>query len=477
MFKRQTLCQEQPKIIFNVGALKAFWFGCPANLRSTAYNLSAQITFMSIFDQLPRLSAYDPGATGEGGLDPLGLSAIADRIADVLAPGVRARMSQPRFVTVSAVGAIAYQTLLDVTADLGKTTVDIAFEWLVVEAMVRHPNEGRTEGLPGNQKAARALATGQRLSRGTYLNGPRVFGFTGVYRPFSRDVGVLTTDDRPGLNSPKLVSAWERDLKLEGYLDGDLGKPGGQLRKEIADACLRSLEQGSCAAKENGKLLRTLSDCLAPREAKATERRMLRELIRTGDHEIRNEITAMLVASPPVGGVTQRDLAMHLLKGANPSTGRALQAAIDYEDAATALDYAFRRFLAYAVQHSGSVVNKSQAQQTPGLEELAPRIGDLVERAKTSVDELGDGDLSNATERAFRLFSGRFSRGEFLDLLLERHEEVQANKKKLSWVDQIEGDWTVRVPYRNQTGDLDVANWTHPMRLLTLANFLTETNS
>jgi hypothetical protein len=66
---------------------------------------------MAMLDQLPRLSAYDPGAVGEGSIDPLGLAAVADRIADVLAPGLRARMSLPRFVTVSAVGAIAYQTL------------------------------------------------------------------------------------------------------------------------------------------------------------------------------------------------------------------------------------------------------------------------------------------------------------------------------------------------------------------------------
>ena len=145
---------------------------------------------MALLDQLPRLSAYDPGAVGEGGLDPLGLAAVADRIADKLAPGIRARMSHPRFVTVSAIGAIAYQALHDLTADEGKTTVDIVFEWMVVEAIVRYPGNGRPEGLPGNQKASRAKAAGMRLSRRTYLSGPRVFGFTGVYRPLSRDARV-----------------------------------------------------------------------------------------------------------------------------------------------------------------------------------------------------------------------------------------------------------------------------------------------
>ena len=430
---------------------------------------------MSLLDQLPRLSAYDPGVAGEGGLDPLGLSAGADRIANVLAPGIRARMSLPRFVTVSAIGAIAYQTLHELTADHGKTTVDIAFEWLVVEAIVRHPENGRTEGLPGNQKAARAKAANVRLSRRTYLNGPRVFGFTGVYRPFSRDVRVLTSDDLPAENAARLVTAWERDFRLPGYVNGDSGTSGGKLRKHISDACKRTLETGECAPPPNGQLLRDLSNYLAPREAKANERRVLRELITAGEHEIRNELTAKLIVSPPSEGTTQRDLAQQLLQGASKLTRRALQAAIDYEEAATALDNTFRRFLAYTSQQHASVINPSDAMQTPGLAELAPRIGDLVQQAIASVDKLDDVGLSNETVQGFRLFASRLTPREFFDAIIERHEEVQTNKKKLSWLDHLEGDWTVRIPYRKQSGDLKDDIWTHPMRLATLAKFLAET--
>lgn len=430
---------------------------------------------MSLLEQLPRLSAYDPGAVGEGGLDPLGLSAIADRIANVLAPGVRARMSLPRFVTVSAVGAIAYQALHELTADHGATTVDIAFEWLVVEAIVRNPGKGRTEGLPGNQKAARAKAANERLSRRTYLNGPRVFGFTGVYRPFSRDVGVLTPDDLPAENSTRLVSAWEQDLNLPGYIGGVSGTRGGQLRRDITDACKKALEKGECALPPSGQLLRDLSDYLAPREAKSNERKVLRELITTGEHEIRNEITAMLVAVPPSEGITQRELALQLLPGATTKTRQAIQAAIDYEEAATALDYSFRRFLAYTTQQHGSLINPSKVLETPSLVEMAPRICDLVNRAIDSVTALDDIGLRNETLHGLRLFTTKLDPREYFDALIDRHEEVQANKKKLSWLDQLEGEWTVRIPYRNQTGDLNDEIWTHPMRMVTLANFLTET--
>jgi hypothetical protein len=283
---------------------------------------------------------------GEGGLDPLGLAAVADRIADKLAPGVRARMSHPRFVTVSAVGAIAYQALHDLTADEGKTTVDIAFEWMVVEAIVRYPGNGRPEGLPGNQKATRAKAAGMRLSRRTYLSGPRVFGFTGVYRPLSRDAGVLSLDDLPAQNALRLVEAWERDFKFDGYVDRVTGSAGGRLRKDIADACVHSLERAECACPPTGQLLRDLSECLAPREARSNERRVLRDLLLFSNHDIRDELTALLVETPSASQATQRDLAQSLAARASTSTRQALQAAIDYEEAATALDNTFRRFLA-----------------------------------------------------------------------------------------------------------------------------------
>lgn len=430
---------------------------------------------MSILNQMPRLSAYDPGVEGEGGLDPLGLSPVADRLADVLVPGVRARMSQPRFTTISTVGAVAYQTLHNLTADQGKTTVDIAFEWLVVEALVRNPGQGRTDGLPGNQKAARAKGAGLRLSRGTYLSGPRVFGFTGVYRPFSRDAGVLTAQDFPADNASRLVNAWERDSQLPGYFDGREGTPGGRLRRDISDACKRALEKGECAAPTGGQLLRDLAEYLAPREAKANERAVLRELITTGVHEIRNELSAKLIANPPAEGITQRELAFQLLAGSSVRAGRALQAAIDYEEAATALDNIFRRFLAYTAQQHGSVISSKDALCTPGLKALASRVGGLARCAMNSVAALDDGGLSYETELALQRFAWSFHPAEFLDALVERHEQVQATKKKLSWLDKLDGDWTVRVPYRNQSIDLEDAIWTHPMRLVTLATFLRET--
>lgn len=430
---------------------------------------------MSLLDQLPRLSAYDPGAFGEGGLDPMGLGAIADRIANRLAPGLRARMGQPHFVTVSTVGAFACQTLRDLTSNDGKTTADIAFEWLVVESMVRSPVESRKDGFPGNQKATRARAANERLSRRNYLSGPRVFGFTGVYRPFSRDIAVLTTDDLPAKNAARLVSAWERDQHLPGFVDSIPSKAGGRLRKEITEVCKRTLERGECAAPVAGALMPKLANCLATRDAGIHERLVLRQLICSGDHEIRNELAAIISGAGFVAAVSQRDLALQLLPRTSTPTRTALRAAIDYETATTALDNAFRRFLAHTTQQHGAVISRTGALETPGLATLAPRVGVLTRRALDSVCELDDTSLAIDAMKTLQPFARNFTAAEFFDMLLERHEHVQASKNKLSWIDRIDGEWTVRTPYRSQSGELNDDTWTHPMRLTTLALFLAET--
>ncbi|MFT4088753.1 MAG: hypothetical protein QM658_16685, partial [Gordonia sp. (in: high G+C Gram-positive bacteria)] len=144
------------------------------------------------------------------------MSAIGDRLAERIAPGVRARMSNPRFVTVATIGALACAPLAKVRADDG-TTYDIAYEWLVVEALVRRRDRAELMGLPGAQKVRRAQTLGERVHKGNYLSGPRVFGFTGVYRPFAKYANVIV-DGRTGAEADALVCAWEADQGVAGFV-------------------------------------------------------------------------------------------------------------------------------------------------------------------------------------------------------------------------------------------------------------------
>lgn len=423
--------------------------------------------------QFPRFSEYDPSAEGEGSLDPLGFAALAERITDRLVPGLRARMSQPRFATLSIVGAFACQAIRDIAARDGKTTFDIAFEWLVVEALVRHPDTNRRRGLPGSQKAARALKLNQRLAASNYLAGPRVFGFTGVYRPYTLDSALLTDDGIPGKNADALLGAWEKDQHLNGFLDGHSSTQGNRLRREIEKTTLATLQAGHLTAPPTGWVMNDLANALAPDAAKKRERAELRRLVCHSAHETRNELAGLLEKTRFGEAHTERDVCTALAPHASPETKRALDAAIAIEDCATSIDYAFRRFLAYATSMGGAV-SLTQAAQTPKLADLAKQLGTITSRAVDAVARL-DESLAHLAVDCYARFDHAMPAEDFVAALLARHQQVQEAKGKRLWLDPINGKWWVRPPYRNQSLDLNDKHWAHPVRIRTLVSFLDAT--
>lgn len=432
----------------------------------------------SVLDQLPALSKFDPGEVGEGSLDPLGLGAVAERIAECLVPGLRARMSLPRFVTLSAIGAHACQSLSGITSPDGKTTFDLAFEWMVVEALVRNRGDDRLAGVPGSRKAQRARAAGERLCAANYLAGPRVFGFTGVTRPFSIDSKVLQQDGLPGENAERLLTIWESDRGLNGFYSGRPGEPGAKFRRDIESAVRASLSKRQCAAPPTGELLRALAGHVAPREAGPRERAELRRLVTSEHHRVRHELTRLMLADMPPTDAwpTQKELVTGLFDRARgPATRTALRAAIAYEECATAIEYAYRRLLKYGVAEHGGVFSVARGAETPGITELAPRVAVLVRRAIDAAGELDEGlgiDVGTVL--------GTFERGltgtEFVEVIIERHEHVQAAKEARMWITPTNRGWYVRPLYRDRRATFDDEIWTHPLRLQTLLGFLVRTS-
>ncbi|GAB92723.1 hypothetical protein [Gordonia rhizosphera] len=432
----------------------------------------------ALLEQLPHFSEYDPGAEGEGSLDPLGLSAIADRIADRLVPGLRARMSQPRFVSLAVAGAHACQPLRDLTSSDGRTTFDIAFEWIVVEAMVRHRSSAEIRGLPGMQKATRAQRVGRRLGSTTYLSGPRVFGFTGVYRPFALDSGALEETGMPGPEAEVLLDAWERDRGLGGFVSGASGSNGAKLRREIVRACEGALRAGEVTIAPGNKAMRRIAEVMAPSDAGSCERAVLRSfIVRSGydqSHEIRTELCSLLLEMRH-GDMSQRDVADAVMQSDDVSapTRAALLAASTYEQCATAIEKSFRRILQDASAHGGGF-SISQAAKTPHLSDIATALPAQVSHAIEAASNLDDqlaADISNCLNG----FEETMDPAAFVNRLLSRHDQVQTDKQKRLWIDPHGKNWLVRPPYRNQSVDLTNTNWIHPMRLKTLANFLQET--
>lgn len=424
--------------------------------------------------QLPRLSKYDPGDFGEGGLDPMGVAAVADRIAELLAPGVRARMSHPRFVTLSAIGAYAGMRLSGSVANDGTTKADIAFEWMTVEALVRGPGNGGLGGLPGTQKARRAKLVGERLSPGTYLRGPRVFGFTGVYRPFSIDSGVLESNGMPGLTAEQLVLAWEVDQQLDGFVGETADSDGARLRRETARYVADALRKGESAFPLTGWTSYEISRTMAPAGAGRREKEVLRRLVLNPRHEVRHELASLLSHNPPSNAAGEHEITATLIRLTSGPVLDLLAAATMYERCATLLTNTFRRLLRHAVAQGNGVLRQRDRGNLAFAQQASRAMPELCKRAVDSAARVRD-DLASDVESVFQAFAARQSAASFVDVLLDRHAAVQRAKGKRTWLDEIREGWYVRPPYRDQLVPTNDEWWIHPMRLRTVAKFLAAT--
>lgn len=89
-------------------------------------------------------------------MDPLGLSAVAEDLVDLLtSEHLTARMQRVRFLTaIAACAAVLNHVDVDLRGD---TEPQLAFEWLVVQAMAQAalPQEA-TRSVPGIGKARAA---------------------------------------------------------------------------------------------------------------------------------------------------------------------------------------------------------------------------------------------------------------------------------------------------------------------------------
>lgn len=424
--------------------------------------------------QLPRLSKYDPGAFGEGSLDPMGVAAVADRIAELLAPGLRARMSHPRFVTLSAIGAYSGMRVNDTAAVDRTTTPDIAFEWMTVEALVRAPGNHDLVGLPGTQKARRAKSVGERLNLGNYLRGPRVFGFTGVYRPFSIDSGVLEHDGMPGPMAEELVLAWEADQRLKGFLAETADTEGARLRQETGTYVADALRKGESSFPPTGWASSQIARTMTPAGAGRQEKGILRRLILHERHEVRQALGLLLNDDLPPDKAGEHEITAAIRGRAIGRLHDLLAAATAYERCATLLTNAFRRLLRHAVAQAHGVLRSRDRGSLPFAAQAARAVPDMVGRAVDATARVGD-DLASDVESVFQMFSTRQTSERFVDDLLARHGAVQAAKGKRTWMDEIREGWYVRPPYRDQGVPDDDEWWIHPMRLRTIAQFLAAT--
>ncbi len=142
---------------------------------------------------LPQSTPYDPAEDPPGSIDPLGPVTGAEQLAEVLFPGVTARMWRVRLLTFAALAAevsrrVGADRLLDAR---------LAFERIFVSAVARQEEADQawkpvSRRLPGIGLARQALRAGDQPSeKANFHKGPGGQRSVRVISRHARDVGVV----------------------------------------------------------------------------------------------------------------------------------------------------------------------------------------------------------------------------------------------------------------------------------------------
>lgn len=430
---------------------------------------------------LPVLTEADPEVAGEGSLDPMRLAPIADRLADLLAPDVRARMDRIRFLTAISVGTFITQELRDEPPGDNVSTPQICFEWFVIEAFIREAkSSGALDkgGVPGSAKAHSVvrLQNGHLTAR-NYLKTPKVFGFHGVYNPLALGLGLIDSDKQAAEHTTELVRAWERDSDLPGFVDLRTSQAGGRLRRRLTDVVRASFRSGQCQDPTGRDTWKLTAIALSPNNVGTTERHELRRLLLDDRHPLRRELALLTHAArdqldTEAAAVELEPRALALvLPTVSSELARRIRAVLAYEHFSVRLEGALRQLCYRSATQLGQFA-PSDFEDDAVLTKCASEISGSLQHLREQLDGF---DMQVDVERSFGEFEQRTSTAEFIEHTLRFHEEVQAGKGKQSWFAAYGRGWSVRPPYRHASPFEVDDRFIHPFRVAALLRFMKDT--
>jgi hypothetical protein len=420
---------------------------------------------------LPFLTEADPDRAGEGSLDPLGLAPIADRLADSIAPEITARMNRIRFLTLIAAGASIAAELGDVVGADERTPAYLAYEWIVVEALARKRPPGETEGVPGIQKARRAITRSRdaHLDSGAYLQVPKVFGFHGVYKRLARATGLVDQQLLALGEGDALIRVWEREQRLPGFADRVPRTDGGDLAKRLIGEVRKALAEGRVATSPGSWLWSRLATAMGPDDAGPRERdRLWRALI--NDREpIRQELILGLQSISTGEEMSEAGALRALAPQASPALRDRLEAIDRYERFAWLLSAVFLAMRARSTSQGRRAIMPAELADN---EHVVLASSELPEAARRAADAVAIAGQELAFEAAFSRFAEPIPPAELVEAVLEHHDGVQDAKGKRPWIDRMEPGFTVRPRYNGSDEASGEGEYIHPYRVQAISNFI-----
>lgn len=427
---------------------------------------------------LPFLTLPDPVVSGEGALDPLGLAAIGDQLAEWILPGLRARMSRPRFLTAIAVSAVVCEGLEESYAADHVSPAYLVFEWLLVEGFAREGREGEVRRTPGILKAREALRAGIKMSAKNYLKVPSVFGFHGVYKRLATNLRIVDDDYSLGDNGYALVKTWQQEQRLEGFIDSALPRQSTQNHKRLLHSAVEDgISLGHTARSVGWQGWRFFADYLAPARIGRREAEFLQQLLLDPAGDRREEIFHLLDLPdnlPLRDEESEAAITRHLLPQASPELARRLKAIRAFEESCAGIEDAFDWLRYLSTRSRTRALSRAEFTSVPEVIQIAAELRPRLQ----SVERLLDGAQQQAQDRFTELskfFELVHGADDLLDAVLGRHSFIQKNKPpegKREWFEYASnGGVYVRSEYKLNHPPAPRDWWPRPYRLLTARNF------
>jgi hypothetical protein len=419
----------------------------------------------------PLLSDIDPATTSEGTLNPLGLYSIADSLAVKLAQGIRQRQSHPRFLTAMAVGSLICSNFDDdLIAEDGISEPKQIFEWYMVEGLVRTIKDRKLiSGLPGIDKARQVLQDGVHLSASRYLKTPNVFGFHGVYRVLAKDLDIVDQYGHLGEKGNELVKTWEKEQKLEGFVDGK-----HNYYKILVKALKISLNTASVDRSSTWNGWTFFGNHLTHTICGQKEAQIIWDALI--DSDFRGQLINFLISEEGQqvlqnSGGSEKRFHKSLYDVANPELQTLIDAILAYEQFSRLLQDAFDDCLFLMTMKKGKIspIELSKSQYVKKASKKIPVI------FKKTSDLLEPFEESLRFEETFSSFAEKTEPLHWVSSMLEHHYNIQKKKPpngKSPWFERFDdGSFIIKPNYRRDMEGGQSDDYVHFYRTSTLLSF------
>ncbi len=416
----------------------------------------------------------DALANGGGSLDPMGLYAIADRMATTLVPGVRERMSKLRYLTASAYGAEVCRGMSDEPMLQARLEPYMALEFHLVSGWIYQfrEREGEIAGLPGIQKSQECFQTSRHLTPGRYLKTASVFGFHGVYRTLATDLRIVDEHYLLGATGEALVEEVQNQFNSAGV-------PWDHHLDLMRRAVRETRNEGETSRAWDWNVHGDAAHILKPHNMSPREQEILSDALFSEGQFGRHELLSFLkskAGQAKWAGENEREVYEAFSKTSlSQETKNIVEAILAFEAMAKLLHDAFHQVLSHVEQ--GAQLKTEKLCSLPAVSLAADKMGDRYQRVLESMSLAGMEAERQRVEGSFAGFGSLYGNAEaFLDAMIHHHQDVQKSKGrngKQAWIRRSEDDrWYADVLGRAEQVDVETNAFVHQYRIRPLMSFL-----